>query len=87
MKPFTAFLLLGTLGMIGCGKPDLTCNVIHEPAKGCPQGYVRENKPRFTERDGSTIFACVSHDPKKERCTDELRSGESVTIQLFWGPQ
>lgn len=60
------------------------CAVIHKPAKGdCPQGYIRETVPRFTERDGSKEFACLSADPAKEQCTDMLKAGESVTFRLF----
>jgi hypothetical protein len=60
------------------------CAVIHKPAKAeCPKGYTQEQTPRFTERNGSKEFACVSADPAKEQCTDMLKAGESVTFRLF----
>jgi hypothetical protein len=64
------------------------CAVIHKPAKGdCPQGYIRETVPRFTERDGSKEFACLSADPTKEQCTDMLKAGESMEFRLFLEPE
>jgi hypothetical protein len=59
------------------------CAVVHKPAAGCPPNYTLEPKPRFTERDGSKEFACVSRDPTTEPCTDVLKAGESETIELF----
>jgi hypothetical protein len=60
------------------------CAVIHKPAKAeCPKGYAQESTPRFTEREGSKEFACVSGDPTKEQCTDMLKGGESETFRLF----
>lgn len=60
------------------------CAVIHKPAKAeCPKGYTQEQTPRFTERDGSKEFACLSVDGTKENCTDMLKAGESVTFRLF----
>jgi hypothetical protein len=53
------------------------CVLIHKPKSGCPAGYVQEKRPRFTERDGSKQFACLSDDPSKEPCTDVLMPGES----------
>jgi hypothetical protein len=59
---------------------DLTCAIIHKPSSGCPGGYVQEKRPRFTERDGSKEFACISRDPSKEPCTDVLKPGESMGL-------
>ena len=56
------------------------CAVIHKPASGCPKGYVAEKAARFTERDGSKQFACVSSDPAKKQCTDVLKAGESMEM-------
>jgi hypothetical protein len=61
---------------------DLTCQIIHQPKQGCPSGYVREDSPRFTEKDGSKEFACLSSDPTKESCTDVLRPGEGEVIMF-----
>jgi hypothetical protein len=58
------------------------CALIHKPKSGCPQGYVQEKQPSFTERDGSREFACISDDPKKKNCIDELRPGESFGMQF-----
>lgn len=70
--------------LLACdSKPNLSsCRVIHRPANGCPQGYRQEDKPRFTERDGSKQYACLSDDVTKEMCTDVLKSGESEEFQL-----
>ena len=85
-KLIAVFALAGILP--GCsGKPDLTCAIIHEPATGCPTGYLREKTARFTEKDGTKQFACVAHDPAKERCTDVLNPGESESIMLFKQPE
>lgn len=62
---------------------DNHCAVIHKPKAGCPKGYVQEKRPSFTEKDGSRVFACVSDDPAKAMCIDELRPGESVEMHLF----
>jgi hypothetical protein len=62
--------------------PDLSCNIVHETKQGCPQGYQRESKPRFTEKDGSKQFACVSQDKSKEQCVDVLKPGESVNMEF-----
>lgn len=56
------------------------CAIIHKPSSGCPGGYVQEKRPRFTERDGSKEFACISRDPSKEPCTDVLKPGESMGL-------
>ena len=80
----TALLIL-LLGMTGCGKPgtpSLKCAAIHEPKGGCPTGYTKESSPRFTERDGSKEYACVSHDLHKEACLDELDPGESMGVRI-----
>ncbi len=58
------------------------CSVIHKPQSGCPNGYVEEKRPRFTERDGSKQFACISDDPKKQGCLDVLKPGE--TVEMFF---
>ena len=58
------------------------CSVIHEPKGGCPSGFTKEPNPRFTEKDGKREYACVSDDPKKEPCTDEIRGGESMELWL-----
>ena len=81
-KVNSKLLLLLTLFMVGCGKTDLTCNVIHEPKGGCPSGYGREFEPRFTEKNGAKEYACVSHEAAKEGCIDELRPGESVGVEV-----
>jgi hypothetical protein len=70
-----------------CGKASpeslmSSCAVIHKPESGCPSGYALEKSPRFTERDGSKQFACVSRDPSKDHCTDILRPGESMEMIL-----
>jgi hypothetical protein len=62
--------------------PDTTCSTIHRPKSGCPKGYAQEKHPRFTEKDGSHQFACVSRDPAKEPCLDELRPGETVRFEF-----
>lgn len=59
------------------------CNVIHRPERGCPAGYQMETYPRFTERDGTKEFACVTDDPAKEPCVDVLKPGETMHILLF----
>lgn len=64
-------------------QPSLSCAVLHRPKDGCPKGYVPEAFPRFTDRDGSKEFACVSSDPKKEPCTDMLKSGERASNTDF----
>lgn len=92
MKTLTSAVLLALL-LVGCAakptgdakpkaeaKPDLTCGVIHMPKQGCPEGYIRELYPRFTERNGSKEFACI--DRLKEQCTDVLMPGESEGIQF-----
>jgi hypothetical protein len=58
------------------------CALIHKPKAGCPQGYVQEKHPRFTEQDGSREFACESGDPAKKPCIDELRPGERIQFQV-----
>jgi hypothetical protein len=83
MKTLLCVMLLGAI--CACSsKPDLTCSTIHEPkpGAGCPSGYVKEKRPRFTERDGSKEYACVSIDPNKSSCMDVLRSGETVAVTL-----
>jgi hypothetical protein len=66
----------------------LTCAIVHRPKSGeCPLGYLPEIKPRFTERDGSKQYACVSTDPAKAFCTDVLKSGESETLEFFVKPE
>lgn len=65
----------------------LECSVIHAPIAGCPTGYKRESSPRFTERDGSKEYACVSRDQKKEPCVDVLKAGESMTVTLPFIPR
>jgi hypothetical protein len=78
-------LLAGMLVLSGCShKPDLTCAVIHESKQGCPQGYVREKHQRFTEKDGSREYACVSDDLAKPGCTDVLRPGETESVFIFY---
>jgi hypothetical protein len=58
------------------------CALVHRPKSGCPQGYVQEDRPSFTEQDGSREFACISDNPAKKRCIDELRPGESFGMQI-----
>jgi hypothetical protein len=79
------YLGIGLLLMtVGCqSKPDLTCRTIHEPKTGCPNGYVRDKKPIFTERDGSKQYACRSDDVRKEGCIDMLKAGESEEVDVF----
>jgi hypothetical protein len=62
------------------------CAVIHKPAKAeCPKGYTQEQTPRFTEKDGSKVFACFSQDSTKSDCIDFLAPGEHVEL-LFGIP-
>lgn len=61
---------------------DLACNIIHEPASGCPAGYLRESYPRF-ERDGKKQYACEDTTRKKKSCIDVLNPGESIDM---WFP-
>jgi hypothetical protein len=77
------YLLIFLLAAIGCNHVDTTCAVIHQPKTGCPTGYVRESKPRFTERNGSREYACAARDPKKEQCFDVLKPGESVGFTVI----
>lgn len=61
------------------------CAIIHEPKSGCPKGFSREPKPRFTERDGSKEFACIAGDDMgKEMCIDVLKSGEEIDLGIFF---
>lgn len=64
----------------------LHCNIIHEPKSGCPSGYTREAKPRFTEKNGSKQFACVSTDPNKAACVDVIWPGENMQMQMLIEP-
>lgn len=64
-------------------QPQASCNVIHEPPSGCPRGYVKEKRPRFTERDGEKVFACLADEPGHEDCTDVLNPGESEEIGVI----
>lgn len=59
------------------------CAVIHYPKRGCPKGYAQAKWPRFIERDGSRLFACVSEDRAKQSCIDELRPGESMEMHII----
>jgi len=59
------------------------CMVIHRPKKGCPPGYTQESEPRFTEKDGSKKYACISQDRGREICIDFLDPGESATYAGF----
>lgn len=77
VKYIPAAILL--FALLGCSsKPDLTCGVIHAPQQGCPAGYVKEARPRFTEKDGSKEFACV--DKNKPQCFDVLKPGEGMSL-------
>jgi hypothetical protein len=85
MRTASGILLL--LMATGCGKPSLKspslkCSTIHEPKGGCPTGYTKESSPRFTERNGSKEYACVSPDPNKEGCTDYLDPGEMMGVPV-----
>jgi hypothetical protein len=60
-----------------------SCAVIYEPSTGCPRGYVKDEKPIFTERDGTREFACMSSDTSKESCIDVLMPGESMGMEIL----
>ena len=78
-----ALLILSACGPRVSSENPQVCAVIHKPTKAaCPAGYVQEATPRFTERDGSKEFACLSDDPTKEQCTDMLKAGESMEFRL-----
>ena len=88
----TVFLLgiIGAIYMYALSKPrpnlsasrDPACNVIHEPTSGCPSVYLRAATPRFAERNGSKLFACISTDSRKQQCSDELGPGERVSVSV-----
>jgi hypothetical protein len=82
---FAALVIIGLIGFLlhhRAAPESSVCAVVHENPAGCPAGYMREKQPRFTEKNGSKQFACVSRDPAKQNCIDVLKPGESMGLEI-----
>jgi hypothetical protein len=68
MKPFTAFLLLGTLGMVGCGKLPDVCVMTVTDSNGnvYTETYHSPSQQIFVSKHGDSVIAVCIHQKGKE---------------------